>query len=330
MIAIEMVLQWLNWEYPSEISDTSRYWIGRMMDPGLPDDERKATMIDLTNVVLRLHNPLEQAEILANCGGAGYQLGEIDDPAVWMAKAAEIYEYCADSHRYATALWMLYILQRGRGKYRQAFDIANKARRLFIKQMEKRQKKVDAQAESWYRGRIVDMTVDLISSPEDMFECLFEFQGSNLSPSAMEIRNRISVQVEKKDFIKTQQEMELLRGISLRSPQPEEAAEALAFCGVVYWVLEEKKQAISHFRSALSQYLPASFEYAVLQWMLGLGLLNFRADVFRAIDLMESAIESFDRLRVKAIHENHLDRCEWFANHHVAMKRVLRKMVEET
>jgi hypothetical protein len=329
-IDIAAALQWLNWEYPSEISDTTRYWIGRMMDPSLPTDECKAVMADLIKLAMRLPNPLEQAEILVYCGAQGYQVGEIEDAAGWLTNAAEIYEFCHDPHRRTTALWMLYIVQRGRGKYRQAFIIAKRARRLFNEQLADRVLKKNPMAESWYRGRIVDMTVELITSPEDMYECLFEFQGSNLTPSVAEIRDRISFQLEKRDFTKTNNELQLLLGITLRSPQSQETAEAMAFCGVVSWVREDKKSAVSFFRSAMSQYIPSSFEYAVLQWMLGLGLFAMTVEVFSAIQQMETSIQSFEQLRKKAIHENKLEHAEWFASYREAMKRVLRTMVEGT
>ncbi|MBE0698479.1 MAG: tetratricopeptide repeat protein [Anaerolineaceae bacterium] len=330
MIDIGSALQWVNWEYPSVISDSLRYWIGRIMDPILPPDERLATMSDLIKVAGGISNPLEQAEILIYCGGQGYVLGDMDNAANWLIKAADLYEYCQDHHRHATALWMLFIVQRSRGKYRQAFDMARRARKLFIDQADDRLQKKETATESWYRGRILDMTCELISSPEDMFECLFEFQGSNLSSSAAEIKNRIAIQVEKKDYQKTGAEMELLLGITIRSLCPQETAEALAFCGVVSWVLEDKKGAINFFRSAMSQYIPKSFEYAVLQWMLGLGLFTVPAEVYSAVNQMETSIQNFDQLRMKAIHENHLERRDWFATHHSAMKRVLRTMVEAT
>jgi hypothetical protein len=328
VIEIETALQWVNWESPSAISDSVRYWIGRIMDPILPAEERLATMADLIKVVGRISDPLEKAEILIYCGGQGYVLGDMDHAAKWLINAAELYEYCHDSHRRATALWMLFIVQRGRGKYRQAFDIARRARLLFIELADDRLQKKETAADSWYRGRILDMTCELISSPEDMFECLFEFQGSNLSPSAAEIKNRIAIQVEKKDYKKTGDEMQLLLGITFRSLCPQETAEALAFCGVVSWVLEDKKGAINYFRSAMTLYIPASFEYSVLQWMLGLGLFTIPMEVYSAIQQMEASIRNFDQLRIKAIHENHMEHREWFATHHSAMKRVLRTMVD--
>jgi len=330
VIEIEQALGWINWENPSEISDSNQYWIGRIGDRNISEVERKDTIDDLAKAVRRLPNPLEQAEILIFCGTRGYLLGMLDEAVGWLQKAADIYEYCADHHRYATALWILFIVKRGEGKYKQAFDLARRSRRLFDEIANDRLIKKRVEEESWYRGRILDMTCDLISSPEDMYECLFEFHGSNLSPSAAEIKNRIATQVEKKDYQKTGDEMQLLLGITLRSLIPQETAESLAFCGVVSWVLEDKSGAIQFFRSAMTQYIPASFEYAVIRWMLGLALFAFPADHYSGITNMEASIRDFDKLRLKATHENKLDQKDWFAIHYSAMKRILRTQVEGT
>jgi tetratricopeptide (TPR) repeat protein len=312
-----------------------------MMDPECPAAERRSWMMDLTDSIQNLSNPLERAEVLVYCGVIGYELGEIEQQSIWatrisetvaaekwLDKAAEIYEYYDDRHREAAVQWLLYIVQRGRGRYRQAYNHARRSRRLSTNLLQERLVKKNTFGESWYRGRIEDMTVDLISSPEDMFECLFEFQASCLSLSAAEIKSRISVQVEKKEYEKSKEEMQLLLGITHRSPSPEEAAEALAFCGVINWVLENKRDAIDFLRSAMTQYIPSSFDYAVVQWMLGLALFTFPSDVPRAIQAMENSIQSFDRQRQKAIHENLMDRADWFVNHYNAMKRVLRTMVD--
>ncbi len=330
MIEVEPALAWINWEYPSEISDSNQYWISRIGDSSLPVVERKDTIGNFANAARRLPNPLEQAEILAFCGALGYLLGMVDEAIGWLHTATEIYGFCEDKHRQATVLWILYKVMRGQGKYKQAFDLARRSRRLFAELADERLVKKQVQEESWYRGRILDMTCDLISSPEDMFECLYEFQGSALGPSAFEIKNRIATQVEKKEYQKTGNEIQLLLGITLRSLNPAETAEALAYCGVISWVLEDRPGAIQFFRSAMTQYVPHSFEYAVLQWMVGLALFARESDYDNAINHMEASIQAFDKLRQKSIHENRPEQANWFAIHHSAMKRILRKQVENT
>lgn len=330
MIDIEAALAWINWEHPSEISDPNQYWIGRIDDGSVPAVERNDIIDDLADSAKRLPNPLEQAEVLVFCGARGYLLGMTDEAIGWLENAADIYEYCADKHREASVLWILYITKRGQGKYKQAFDLARRSRRLFSAIADQRLVRKNFQEESWYRGRILDMTCDLISSPEDVFEGLYEFHGSELSPSAVEIKNRIANQVERKAYQKTGDEMQLLLGTTLRSANHLETAEVLAYCGVISWVLEDKSGAIQFFRSAMTQYIPNSFEYAILQWMVGLAMFAFPSDQSSAINHMEASILAFDKLRQKANHANRLEQANWFAIHHSAMKRILRTQVENT
>jgi len=94
--------------------------------------------------------------------------------------------------------------------------------------------------------------------------------------------------------------------------------------------LEDRPGAIQFFRSAMTQYVPHSFEYAVLQWMVGLALFARESDYDNAINHMEASIQAFDKLRQKSIHENRPEQANWFAIHHSAMKRILRKQVENT
>ncbi len=333
MIDIDQALQWLNWESPSAIPASIQYWIGRISDSNVPVPERIETIGDLIKLVESLEIPFERAEILSHCGAQGYKLDLGEEAVDWLGKAADLYEFFRDPHRQATVLWILFLVQRSRSKYRQAFDLARRARRLFTDQANGRMLINRSAEESWYRGRILDMTCDLVSAPEDMFECLFEFNGSYLSPPASQIKNRIARDIEgvsQINFQKTKSDIKLLLGVTKRSVRPQETAEALAFCGVISWILDDQVGAVNFFRSAMTCLLPSSFEYAVLQWMLGLALFQFPEEYASAIVAMDASIEGFERLRLRAIHQNNNNQEDWFATHLSAMKRVLRTRVEST
>ena len=330
MIEVELALAWINREKSSEISDPIWYQITMMGDSLIPQEERKQIIFDLTKLVKRFLNPLERAEVLVYCGARGYLLGMIDEAEVWLETAAEIYEKYEDLHRHSVTLWILFIVKLRQGKFKQAVDVARGSQRLFGEIADDRMKKQLGQEENWYRSRIQDMICDLLSSPETVFEYLYEFHGSNLAPSALDIKNTISFMVEKKNIRKIDDEMDLLLGISLRSLDPNEAAEALAYCGVVSWALENKSEAMLHFRSAMTQYLPISYEYAVVQWMLGLVQYWYPSDRFNAIANMEASIQTFEKCRLKAIHDNNMGLEKWYAIHHNAMKRILRTRLDRS
>lgn len=314
-------------EKPSSFSPTDRYYIGRAQDAMLTDEEKKTILRDFFHSNIRLPDLQQKAEILAFCGMRAYELGMIDDSGYWLQSASDLFDICKDQHRYAVVLWMLFIWRRAKGQYRLAYDHARRGVRIFTDKQNECKRIKNKNKESWYQGRIVEMTSDLVSSPEDMFELLFEFQGTALSSSVSDIKNRISNRLERKEFSGINQEIDLLLGIANRSGRPEETAEAFAFIGVVNWVLENSIDAYHFFRSAMALYIPASFEYSIIQWMAGLVL--FSRETARAIHMMEKSIQDFDVLRQEAIHQNKMDRRDWFAGYQMAMKRVLRKRVED-
>lgn len=328
MIEIGTVASWINWESPTEISNETLPFIETLQDPELTDDQRRDILQDVYSVVRRTTNMLERAEILIYCGAQAFELNMIEDAGRWIDTAATNYEHFHDNHRFAVALWMLFIVRRRQGHYRVAFSQAVRARNFFIEKASERAQKKQIEEESWYRGRIIDMTCDLVSSPEDMYELLFEFSGSKLSPSAMDIRNKVSTYLERRQFARIEQEIQLLLGITIRSSNPQETAEAFSFCGVVAWLLDEKEEAVNFLRSAMTLYVPNSFEYAVLEWMLGLALFKNKLNYAMAIQMMERSIQDIESQRLKAIRENELDKSIWFAAHHLAMKRILRTNLE--
>lgn len=327
MIDIGTAYSWIDADRPSSLSPTDSYYIGRSQDISLSDAEKRAILLSFYNANIRLPDLQEKAEIIAYCGMRGYELSMIDESGGWLQSAAELFEICADQHRLAVALWMAHIWRRAKGQYRNSYDLARRAVRIFEEREREHRRIKNKTKANWYQGKIQEMTADLVSSPEDVFELLFEFQGSALSPAALTIRKRLSNRVEGSNFDGISRDIELLLGISLCSTRPEETAEAFAFVGVIHWILENHGDAVKYLRSALTQYQPSSFQYPVVQWMAGLVL--FSRDPARAISLMEKSVQEFDALRQEAIHQNQMDRHDWFARYYMAMKNVLRRRVDE-
>jgi hypothetical protein len=327
MIDILQGLTWLNREKTTEIPDTTRFWIERIADPGVSDDDRKDIIDNLVRSVGRARRASEQAEILVNCSAYGYELNLVDEAVIWLQLAASLYEHTHDTHRQAVTFWMLYIVQRAIGQYQRAFDQARKARRLFSDLASHHMVREQIADESWYRARILDMTCDLVSSPEDVFEWMFEFHGTRLCASSAQIKSKLVEYLERREFDRAVQTMQLLLGVSLRSSDPLETGEALAYCGVVNWVLENRTEAIQFFRSAMTLFIPASHEHALVRWMLSLALFATPAERFNAITNMETSIDHFDCLRQSATYQNHMNERDWYALHHIAMKRVLRTKI---
>jgi hypothetical protein len=245
----------------------------------------------------------------------------------WLQLASNRYESTRDTHRQAVTCWMQYIVQRAIGQYQRAFDRGRRARRLFSELADESLAIKKHADESWYRNRIVEMTGDLVSSPEDAFELLFEFHGTLLSASSAQVKARLAEYLERRLFDKVSESMQLLLGTSFKMKDPLETGEVLAYCGVIHWVLENRTEATNYFRSAMTQFIPGSHEHALARWMLGLALFAASDKHDEAISHMETSIEHFDCLRQAAIHKNDVHQRDWYAIHHIAMKRVLRTKI---
>jgi len=328
MIEFSTAATWLNLGESSFLTPDSQKFINSFTSHQPKKLDRDKDYDAIRERAKKAENILEQAEILVNFSILAYDSNDFDTVVRWLDMAAQHYEICQDIHRHGTVRWMLYLVHRAQGQYRLAIQNAKLACKLWSANADDFRQRKFVQKESWYRGRIIEMICEILSNPENTFELLNEFSITKLSPSAMDIRNRISTHLERKQTEKIDRDQQLLLGITLNSEDPKETAEAFGFCGVIAWVQENKNDAVNFFRSAMALYAPASYEYAVLQWMCGLVLINNPLDYSLSIQMLQGSIEQFDQLRMKAIHDNKIDRRDWFDLHILAMKRILRTLVE--
>ena len=326
-MSVDLALSWLNRENLSCLSNSSRFWIDHFHNADLEDEERLETINSLVQTVPGIQDPLEQAEVLTYCAVFLYRMRRVDEAVQRLKRANDIYQYVGDGHRQAVTCWMLYRTMRAQGSYARAFDQGKRARALMQVKAGQYALQQLANTESWYRARIIEFTVELVSTPEDMFEWLFEFHASRMSPAAAQVRARLRDFIERRLFPQAEQEMRVLIDMTRAGCSVEETGEAQACCGIAEWVMEHQMNALYFFRAALSQYIPGGHEYAVLTWILGLGQNTFPNLRAKSFGSMQSAVDQFDALRVQAIRLNDPTRRDWYALHHVAMERVLRQRI---
>ncbi len=325
MADILQALSWLNRWSPSEIQPMSRFWINQIEDPNQNEGEKKDTIQVLAGSIRNIVNPLEKAEILVHCGVHGSRLSMVDEAMNWLDQAEKLFIY--DTHRQAVTNWIQYLVYRKVGKFQRAVMFAWRARRHFWQLADQSLTRKQHEIESWYRGRIIDMTCDLIDSPEVVFELLFEYHGTYMNTSSAQIKAKISEYLENGATEVVLDQMQLLLGISLKAIQAEETGEALAYCGVIHWLFTNRTEALQFLRSALTQFIPGSHEYAFIEWMIGLVLFDLPAERHEAIQRMETSIVHIDGLRQAEVQKNHEIEAKMFEVYHIAMRRVLRTRI---
>lgn len=318
-------LNWLNQQSPSEIQQMSRFWINHIQESDLTEEEKKDIILSLASSIRTIGDTHEKAEILANCGAYGFQLGVHQDSLIWLDQAEKL--YIDDIHRQAVTNWMQYIVHRADRRFQRAVNQAQRALRLFSDLADQSVTRKQHELEGWYRGRLIDMTCDLIDAPEVVFELLFVIPGTFFNPSSAQIKAKLVEALEKGDTEKVFDDMQLLMGVSSKTSLPEETGEALGFCGVIHWVLDNQVEATQFFRSAMTQFNPGSHPYVMLRWMLGLALFSRTPEHYEAISQMESSINEIDSLRKKAVQKNQNDEANQYAAYQLAMRRVLRNQI---
>jgi len=322
---ILQALAWLNQRRPSDIQEISRYWISQIEDPNLIDDEKKDIIRILASSIRNIVNPPEKAEILVHCGVYGYRLSMIDEAMTWLDQAEKLYSM--DIHREAVTNWIQAIVQRSAGKFQRAVILARRARREFWDLADQSLTRKQHEIDGWYRGRIIDMTCSLVDSPEVAMELLYEFHGTYLNPSSAQIKAKLTEYLENGDTEKVLDQMQLLLGITLKASLPEETGEALAYCGVIQGLFNNRTEAVQFYRSAMTQFTPGSHDHALVRWMLGLALFENPTERYEAIRQMETSIEHIDCLRKAEIHKNHRTEAKLYEVYHSAMRRVLRTTI---
>ncbi len=313
-------LDWLNKENNSLLSPGSLQKIARFWNGGLDAIGRMDLAKSLLNDANGMGNLFERAEMHSVCAAIFYQMMALQEARLWLKQAQAFYESAEDTHRQAVTGWMLYIVLRAQGNYRSGFMQGKLARDRFLEKERQYAILNYAPLRDWYKNTALRISREMIRTPEVMYEWLFEFRGSRLSDVAVQVRERLRQAIEIQDFDGADREAEALVEITRGARLSEEYGEALACRGSAEWTMERRMNAIYSFREALAQFMPNTHAYAMLTWMLGLAQYTFPTLRTAGITTLQRAIDLTDRLRIKAVRDNAVEECEWYALHLEAMK----------
>ncbi len=216
--------------------------------------------------------------------------------------------------------------------------------------------------QKWYGEQIKNMTVDMLRSPHDMFEwtytgpdaqrnalfpmpknepgsyvppkpSVYQFKrtydssGSNLRPSAAQIRQKIEALLDSQAHDRV---MDLLHDLEAlnQGPPGREFYEIHAFSASVAGFLPAlKREAIQHLITARCTSPLQSRSRMIVTWMLGLLLINEPGRRAEAILAMDASITCARRMEVAADRENNAALRQWYAWHAEAMEQMRAEYV---
>ncbi len=330
MISEWQVLGWLNRYSPSQLSTTNAQDVTLIHSSSLPEEEKRRLLDNLMILAVTLANTLEEAELEANCGIFCYARGMMLDAERQLTRAHDRYEECQDEHRMAITEWLLYIYYNSQEDRLQALYWLRRARTRLRKLSKFFAQRSDVHKEKWYREREFDITSDQFVTPRYVFETIVEFQGTRLSTSARIIQEQVQELIKDRKHAEINEKLNILNQITQHALNTSENAEALAYSGLVTEEMGNTEGAIPLLRSAQALYIPESYEYTIVRWMLGLILYSVPERRHQAVTSMERSICSAALLVQRADRQNQQALHVWYELMGEAMRRVMKRMEATT
>jgi hypothetical protein len=329
MITADQVITWLNWEQPSNLTGDTLATLREFAAPGT-NEERKQFLLDQVENCSRNTPPLERAEVLVYGSKEWLQRSCLEKARNMAQEAIFIYESKngKDQHRQAAAAWILHLILLKQFEYVSASSNARMARENFQKQADLYKNRVNDDRMNWYHEWINAMTADLASYPEEAYEWMTKFCGSSLSGPELDIKHSIIENIQKKKFPLAYQQMDTLCQVTQKVIDIRETSEAFAFCGLAATQMGNIHQGVYLLKKAQSTGMQTSHEYACIRWMLGLIQMRLQGEVSKGIANLENSIMKFEALQDNVDHQNKAEAREWYAIQIVAMRKVLKNLLE--
>jgi tetratricopeptide (TPR) repeat protein len=312
----------LNMNSKTALNDRNRFWVDEIADHAQSAADRQLKIQYLLEAACQRLGMREEAEIHANCGYWSMQDDNYAQASGSFQRAVTLYRQLEDPHREGIMRWYLFISEQWFGRYTSAFLQAKQARRNFLHQeklFSRLQKKTQR---GWYEKQIGRMTCAIIEVPQLAYECIFEFHGNRIDETAEKMRRSLQGLMEEKRHSEAFAILSQLRESTRRTVDCRESAQALAYCGVAEWLMDNKHEALRFLALALAQYIPGSHEHAVTRWMLALVQSSCSGDHTKSLINMEQCIHEFSQLKIKAVARNLDANRDWYDLHIKAMREI--------
>lgn len=320
MITFEQALGWLSYESSSKLSPGNAATIQSMRQG--PERESNTLCDNLLDYAYREEAPVDQAEVIAFCAIYYYERGRFDDALNQFDAALNLFDEERDYHRQALLECMISHIFCNRSDQDAGFEWLQKAFRHFLNRSTFYFCCGNAGRVKWYADRMEEIAYEVLSTPETTYKCLYEFDGSCLSPSAMHILSQIDQRIHRNQFDEALEELAGLRRITWRSPEYKDTAEGFAFSGLKMAQMDRMNQAVYDLRCAISHCTPAGHNQVFMRWMLALIQLRKRDQHCYAVENIEMCISHIQGLIQAADRQDQYERRTWYEVYQKAMRRI--------
>ncbi len=328
MITLSQSLQWLNREDQGHLTHKSQLSLWQVRDTNILDSEKDRIVEALIYDTHSPKDPFEKAEVLLNCAEIQSGRNRHSEAEGYISKAIRFYEAKGDPYRTAVTRWMLHLVWWKLLANNMAHNEARMARKIFTDLRKVKSAIPDVTSVKWFTEQIDQMDEDLISTPEEAYEWLTQFEESHLESQAHHTSYAISDAMLNKRFSHAYQKMEQLLEITQGSLDPKETGEALAFCGLTAYQTGNCQEAVRLIRHACATYSPEGHHQAATRWMLGMVQWSMPNGASKAIQTCSNCISYIEKLRIRADQKNRAEERDWYAEHLPIMKSVLTKKIQ--
>jgi hypothetical protein len=329
MIDTKEIISWLNEEKKlSQIPLNLRLELDDLSK--LPPLLRVGQTSRLIRRVNSLDPGSQKAELLVHCAALRYEEGAADSGCFEEANELIIgtddyYRGSEDLHRQAVTGFLRSMILKPLRQFSDSAMYARQSLAYFIENANYLQSK-----DSYKKKRAVKIAADLVNSHSDAYDFLFRFSQSRLCISAKQIQTQLRESIEKSNFVlinesaRIRREMKCLNEIMDHNrPDRSDKGEALAYCGLVLWIIEDRVEAAETLKRALDNYNPRDAEYPLISWMSGIMKAYICLDVpaqntkdYRicsVINGLEKCVYEMDALQQRFDRANQPSSANWYA-----------------
>jgi hypothetical protein len=203
----------------------------------------------------------QKAELLVHCAALRYEEGASDSGCFEEAneliiETDDYYRGSEDLHRQAVTGFLRSMILKPLRKFSDSAIFDRQSLSYFVENANYRKS-----GDSYKKKRAVKIATDLINSHSDAYDFLFRFSPSRLCVSAKQIQNQLRESIEKSNFVlfnesaRIRREMKCLNEIMDHNrPDRSDKGEALAYTGLVHWIIEERVEAAETLKRALDKF----------------------------------------------------------------------------
>jgi hypothetical protein len=322
LIPIRQVLGWFYDDLVSQIPANIRWELDTLYD--LPPNERMDRTGRFINMVNRLNNGAQKTELLVNCCVLRFEEECFDEANRMINTAYNFYQDNQNTHRQAvTGIMSSMVLWQLRKHWDSAVH-SRKALSYFIDRVNYKRSNNRHDIE-----QVNIITLDLLQEPSDTYHLLFMYSPSKLGATAQRVQTNLRNRLDCRDFDLNRDREIISRDMKClieimdhdRSDKSDKG-EALAYCGIARWIMEDRTAAAETLRKALDKYNPRDPEYPIIGWMSGVIKANICLDqnddnpkeykICNVMDGLEKCVFEIEELQLRSDRANQPDRTKWY------------------